>query len=244
MYEYCSYFPLQEGWRIPTFAKMQILGRISQNSHATVTPRGIILKSWRESTVVNAVWQVSVIFTALPWRGLMEREACTLCQGKLPGDPCCSLMPVLNWIAMKWCGKSHVNSTPPWLCPIGKSFPISLSIKKKKKKKLALVFSFTTVLFHTHNRALCWAFLLAYPPWWKDKPKMEVNTGKIKHREMQMILFYCNEKQRDCCSPFLQEAVLVYSQEFPSLLKKQICRMNFLAVWNKGIRFYPPCMNK
>lgn len=150
MYEYCSYFPLQEGWRIPTFAKMQILGRISQISHATVTPRGIILKSWRESTVVNAVWQVSVIFTALPWRGLMEREACTLCQGKLPGDPCCSLMPVLNWIAMKWCGKSHVNSTPPWLCPIGKSFPISLSIKKKKKRSLLWCFHLLQYYFiHT-----------------------------------------------------------------------------------------------
>lgn len=47
---------------------------------------------------------------------------------------------------------------------------------------------------------------------------------------MQRILFFLDEKQRDCCSPFLQEAVLVCSHEIPSFLRKQICRVNILDV--------------
>lgn len=125
------FFLLQEGWRIWAFAKMLILSQISQQPHAAIIPRGITLKSWKESITVNAVWQVSVIFTALPWHGLMAWAACILCQRKLPVDPCCNLMPVLNWIATKWCGKSYMNSTPPCLCPTGNSFPISLPIIKR-----------------------------------------------------------------------------------------------------------------
>lgn len=145
---------------------MLILGQISQQPHAAIIPRGITLKSWRESITVNAVWQVGVIFTALPWHGLMAWAACTLCQRKLPVDPCCSLMPVLNCIATKWCGKSFMNSTLPGPVPQGTHF---LPACLLKKKKLALVFSFATVLFHTHNGAAQWPFLLAYLP-----------NGKIK----------------------------------------------------------------
>lgn len=65
-----SCFKKAEGFNL--LQKMQICGHISHKPQAAIIPRGIILKSCRESTVVNAVWQVSVIFTALPSCGLME----------------------------------------------------------------------------------------------------------------------------------------------------------------------------
>lgn len=109
------FFLLQESWEILAFAKMLIPSQISQQPRVAFIPRGIPLKAPRESITVNAVWQVSVIFTALPWHGLMAWASCSLCQRKLPVDPCCSLMPVLSWMVTKCYGKPYMKSTPPTL---------------------------------------------------------------------------------------------------------------------------------